>query len=128
MQGRRNPFVAQEGIPFLIAALVLIWLTWRYLPQVWLPLPIAALIVSFLVFRDPVRVIPSSALGIVSPVDGTVVQVDTVAEGVTTPSQTGSDAEEEERPRSEEDRRPEEGGHPARIDRPLRARCEPSAS
>ncbi len=81
MQGRRNPFVAQEGIPFLIAALVLVWLTWRYLPQAWLALPIAAFIVLFLVFRDPVRAIPSSALGIVSPVDGTIVQVDTVAEG-----------------------------------------------
>ncbi len=81
MQGRRNPFVAQEGIPFLIAALVLVWLTWRYLPHVWLALPVAAFIVSFLVFRDPVRAIPSSALGIVSPVDGTIVQVDTVTEG-----------------------------------------------
>ncbi len=81
MQGRRNPFVAQEGIPFLIAALVLIWATWRYLPHFWLPLPIAAFIVLYLVFRDPIRAIPSSALGIVSPVDGTIVQVDTVTEG-----------------------------------------------
>ena len=81
MQGRRNPFVAQEGIPFLIAALVLVWLTWRYLPQIWLPLPIAAFVVLLLVFRDPVRAIPSSALGIVSPVDGTIVQVDRLDEG-----------------------------------------------
>ena len=81
MQGRRNPFVAQEGIPFLIAALVLFWLTWRYIPHIWLPLPAAAFLVLSLVFRDPVRVIPSSALGIVSPVDGTIVRVDTVNEG-----------------------------------------------
>ncbi len=80
MQGRRNPFVAQEGIPFLIAALVLTWLAWRYLSQVWLPLPIALIVVMFLVFRDPVRAIPSSALGIVSPVDGRIVKVDTVTE------------------------------------------------
>ena len=81
MQGRRNPFVAQEGIPFLIAALVLVWLTWRYIPHIWLPLPAAAFVVLFLVFRDPVRAIPSTALGIVSPVDGTIVQVDTLNEG-----------------------------------------------
>ena len=81
MQGRRNPFVAQEGIPFLIVALVLVWLAWRYLPHVWLPLPAAALIAAFLVFRDPVRAIPSSALGIVSPVDGTIVDVDSISAG-----------------------------------------------
>lgn len=81
MQGRRNPFVAQEGIPFLILALVLVWLAWRYLPPAWMALPVAAFVVLFLVFRDPVRAIPSSALGIVSPVDGTVTEVGTLAEG-----------------------------------------------
>ena len=81
MQGRRNPFVAQEGIPFLLVSAFLIWATWRYLPQAWLPLPVAALLVLFLVFRDPVRQIPSSALGVVSPVDGTIVSVESVDGG-----------------------------------------------
>jgi phosphatidylserine decarboxylase len=81
VQGRRNPFIAGEGIPFLVVSFFLIWLTWRYLPPVWLPLPIAASIVVFLVFRDPVRRIPSSALGVVSPVDGTIESVDSVDGG-----------------------------------------------
>jgi phosphatidylserine decarboxylase len=81
VQGRRNPFVAREGIPFLLATAFLIWATWRYLPHVWLPLPVAASLVVFLVFRDPVRQIPSSALGVVSPVDGTIVSVESVDGG-----------------------------------------------
>ncbi len=82
MQGRRNPFVAQEGIPLLVLAAVLIWLTWRYLPPIWLPLPSAALLVLYLVFRDPLRAIPSSALGVVSPVDGTVVDISSESGGL----------------------------------------------
>ena len=76
VQGRRNPFVAREGIPFLLVTALLIWATWRYLPHLWLPLPGAAFVVVFLVFRDPVRQIPSLALGVVSPVDGTIVSIE----------------------------------------------------
>lgn len=81
MVGRRNPFVAREGIPFLLASLILIWAAWRYLPDAWMALPIALTVVLFLVFRDPVRSIPPSALGVVSPVDGKVVEVETVEGG-----------------------------------------------
>ena len=76
MVGRRNPFVAREGIPFLLASLFLIWAAWRYLPDAWIALPIALTVVLFLVFRDPVRSIPPSALGVVSPVDGKVVELE----------------------------------------------------
>ena len=81
MVGRRNPFVAREGVPFLLASLILIWAAWRYLPDAWTALPIALTVVLFLVFRDPVRGIPPSALGVVSPVDGKVVEVETVEGG-----------------------------------------------
>lgn len=81
MVGRRNPFVAREGIPFLLASIILIWVAWRYLPVAWIALPAALTVVLFLVFRDPVRAIPPTALGIVSPVDGRVVEVDTVEGG-----------------------------------------------
>ena len=36
----------------------------------------------FLLFRDPHRVIPASPLGVISPVDGTVLSVDQVDHGV----------------------------------------------
>ncbi len=72
MQGRRNPFVAREGIPFLIATIVAGWLAYRYLDLVWLGAAAAVFVILFLVFRDPRRVIPSSPLGVVSPADGRV--------------------------------------------------------
>lgn len=44
----------------------------------WLALvPAVALVFMYLLFRDPVRAGPSVALGVVSPVDGEVVAVDT---------------------------------------------------
>lgn len=81
MKGRRNPFVAREGIPFLVASLAAIAFAWQLgyalyagllaLPFVWL----------VLVFRDPRREIPAVPLGVVSPVDGTVEKVDLTDKG-----------------------------------------------
>ncbi|MDJ0909705.1 MAG: phosphatidylserine decarboxylase [Woeseiaceae bacterium] len=81
MQGRRNPFVAREGIPFLIATIVAGWLAYRYLDLVWLGAAAAVFVILFLVFRDPRRVIPSSPLGVVSPADGRVESVERIDEG-----------------------------------------------
>ena len=81
MQGRRNPFVAREGIPFLIATIALGWLSYRYLDLVWLGAAAVLFVILFLIFRDPRRVIPSSPLGVVSPADGRVVSVDRIDEG-----------------------------------------------
>ncbi len=81
MQGRRNPFVAQEGIPFLIATVVAGWLAYRYLDHLWLGAAAVVFVILFLVFRDPRRVIPSSPLGVVSPADGWVESVERVSEG-----------------------------------------------
>lgn len=80
MQGRRNPFVAQEGIPFLIATVIAGWLAYRYLDLWWLGAAVVVFFILFLVFRDPRRVIPSSPLGVVSPADGKVVTVDRISE------------------------------------------------
>ncbi len=75
MKGKRNPFVAREGIPFLAVSLVAIWLGWQYL-GVYYAIPPAILFVYFgVIFRDPRRNVPAVPLGIVSPVDGTVVEV-----------------------------------------------------
>ena len=82
MQGRRNPFVAQEGIPFLLLICLAGWLTYWYLDLVWVSVPAVLFVLLYLVFRDPRRSIPSAPLGVVSPADGRVVSVDRLDEGV----------------------------------------------
>ena len=82
MEGRRNPFIAGEGIPFLVATAVAFVLALRYL-DVAVAAGLALLFfVLVLVFRDPRRVIPASPLGVVSPVDGQVVEVGLADKGV----------------------------------------------
>jgi len=77
MQGQRNPFVAQEGLPILGLVAALVVLILRYF-EPWLALlPLAAFVWLVLLFRDPRRDVPPVALGIVSPVDGEIVEVAT---------------------------------------------------
>ncbi|MBT8095456.1 MAG: hypothetical protein KJO19_00355 [Woeseia sp.] len=75
MKGRRNPFIAREGIPFVLLVLAAIalasWFSMNVLAMLLLPV----LGWLLLVFRDPRRRIPASPLGIVSPVDGKVIEV-----------------------------------------------------
>ena len=82
LHGRRNLFVAREGIPLLLIALTGSWLTFRFLGA--LPVVIPALLTLWLVlvFRDPRRHIPAAPLGVVSPVDGRVAAVDLADKGV----------------------------------------------
>lgn len=82
MQGRRNPFVAQEGLPFLIVTAVAAAAIVRYADPFWALVPLALFVILVLVFRDPRRPIPSSPRGVVSPVDGCVVEVTRVDSGV----------------------------------------------
>ncbi len=73
-----HPFIAREGWPFVIGAVViaviintlagLIWAT-----PFWL---IALFILQF--FRDPPRVIPQEANAVLSPADGKIVAVESV--------------------------------------------------
>ena len=75
MKGRRNPFVAREGFPFLAVALIAVFFAWQ-LGGIGTAIPPAILLIYFLlVFRDPRRNVPAVPLGIVSPVDGTVVNI-----------------------------------------------------
>ena len=69
MEGRRNPFVAREGVPFLFIAAAAFLAALRFLD---IGVAIAAALLFFvfvLIFRDPRRNIPASPLGVVSPVD-----------------------------------------------------------
>ena len=82
MEGRRNPFVAQEGIPFLLIAAGAFILALRYFDIALAVAAAALFFVLLLVFRDPRRVVPASPLGVVSPVDGRVVSIDLADRGV----------------------------------------------
>ena len=75
MEGRRNPFVAREGISFLLVALLATGITWELAGMLYAVAPMALLVWLFLVFRDPKRRIPAMPLGVVSPVDGVVTEV-----------------------------------------------------
>ena len=82
MEGRRNPFVAREGLPFVLSAALAFGLALRYLDIAFAFAAALLLFVFVMVFRDPRRGIPASPLGVVSPVDGQVVDVDLVDKGV----------------------------------------------
>ncbi|MDX1404389.1 MAG: hypothetical protein R3192_07625 [Woeseiaceae bacterium] len=82
MKGRRNPFVAREGIPFLVVPILAAWLAWQYLGIAYAIPPVLVFIYFAVVFRDPRRNVPAVPLGIVSPVDGTVVEVGLTDKGV----------------------------------------------
>ena len=78
MEGRRNPFIAREGIPFLLVVAAAFLAAVRYMEWVF-ALPAGLLFIAlWLLFRDPRRTIPAAPLGVVSPVDGRVVAVDKV--------------------------------------------------
>jgi len=82
LEGRRNPFVAQEGLPFLFAVAVAFVLALRFLDVAFAVAAALLFFVLILVFRDPRRGIPASPLGIVSPVDGRVLKIDLADRGV----------------------------------------------
>lgn len=77
LRGQRNPFVAQEGLPLMFLAAALVIFSLRYF-DAWLALlPLVVFVLLFMLFRDPRRYVPPVALGVVSPVDGEVVAVET---------------------------------------------------
>jgi phosphatidylserine decarboxylase len=72
---RRNPFVAREGIPFLVAAAALAVYAWYFLDVAVATGAASLFFLFFLVFRDPRRTVPASPMGVMSPVDGRVLRV-----------------------------------------------------
>ena len=76
VHGKRNPFIAQEGIlPIVLVVAAGVALVGYY--DSWFALvPAILLVLLLLLFRDPIREVPSVALGVVSPADGTVVAVE----------------------------------------------------
>jgi phosphatidylserine decarboxylase len=82
LEGRRNPFVAREGVPFLILTAVAFVLALHYFDIAFAIAAGLLFFVLILVFRDPRRTIPASPLGVVSPVDGEVIGIDLADKGV----------------------------------------------
>lgn len=82
MEGRRNPFVAREGIPYMLVAAAAVVAVWHYLGVLYAIAPFALFAYLFLIFRDPERAVPAAPLGVVSPVDGEVIDVGLTDSGV----------------------------------------------
>ncbi len=83
MHGRRNPFVAQEGLPWLGLVLAAVFIVLRYSEPLFALIPAAMFVVLYLIFRDPLRFVPSVALGVFSPVDGKVLETGRIEDGET---------------------------------------------
>ena len=76
MHGKRNPFVAQEGVLPMLLTVVAAVLLIRYSDPWYAVLPGILFVLMYLLFRDPPRTAPSVALGVISPADGEVVAVE----------------------------------------------------
>jgi len=76
VHGRRNPFVAQEGLlPMALIVAIGVFII-RY-GNPWLAIiPGILFVLAYLLFRDPRRDIPSVALGVVSPADGEIIEIE----------------------------------------------------
>lgn len=82
MEGRRNPVVASEGIPFLLALLLITGVIFKFWSPVYAVFPVPPLIVMFMIFRDPKREVPATPLGVVCPADGVIAEVGVTDKGV----------------------------------------------
>jgi phosphatidylserine decarboxylase len=81
LKARRELLVASEGIPLLFALTVVTAAAAWFVGFEYAALPFGLLVLLLFVFRDPVRVIPAAPLGVVSPVDGTIMEVTTGDDG-----------------------------------------------
>lgn len=75
MNGRQTPLIAGEGFPYVAVALVATGATWYVLGGAYASAPALASLWLFLIFRDPARDTPAVPLGVISPVDGKVIEV-----------------------------------------------------
>lgn len=78
---KKHTFIALEGRPYILLSLCAAGMLWFYLGldaslPVW-PLPL----ILAILFRDPIRTIPSEPLAVVSPVDGVITEVIPVRDG-----------------------------------------------
>lgn len=75
-------FIAVEGVPFLLAFAAITAAVWYASGPLYALIPFAALVFCCLIFRDPRRGVVAEPLGVVSPVDGKVVEVGITEQGL----------------------------------------------
>lgn len=80
MKARRELLVASEGIPILLVVAALTAGVAYYANLLYAIAPFVLLVHLLLLFRDPGRKVPAAPLGVVSPVDGTVAEVNEIAD------------------------------------------------
>ena len=66
----------------MVASVLGMWLAFRFLGPVFVALPTLLFGLFWMIFRDPRRQIPAIPLGIVSPVDGRITEIDLADRGV----------------------------------------------
>lgn len=79
MLSYRYPLIAREGWTWILATILSALIIHLMYGMLSVPLWLLVLVLLFL-FRDPARKVPAVPLGIVSPVDGKIVAVDTVSD------------------------------------------------
>ncbi len=78
----RHPLVAKEGWKFIFIGIVAMLFAIRYEWLIFGIFVFAYLAAAYLLFRDPYREIPSLPLAVLSPVDGRVIELKTLNEGL----------------------------------------------
>ncbi|HEX2138126.1 MAG TPA: phosphatidylserine decarboxylase [Woeseiaceae bacterium] len=81
MIDRSKSFIAGEGVPVLVGLGTLAAALWYVGGYAYALLAAALVAAGFLVFRDPRREIATAPLGVVSPVDGRIVDAGPVEDG-----------------------------------------------
>jgi phosphatidylserine decarboxylase len=81
VEGRRNSFIAREGMPFILVSVAAVVACLQWVGIVYTLIPLAFVVYFYLIFRDPIRAVPAAPLGVISPVDGYVVAVGMTGEG-----------------------------------------------
>ncbi len=84
LKRRRNPFIAREGLPIIALLVAAMMLGGWFLSPLFVLVGLPLLAWLVFVFRDPRRRIPASPLGVVSPVDGEVIETGTVDSAIGT--------------------------------------------
>jgi len=77
MSGNGHRLVAREGVPFLVTLLVLAVAAWvSFGPVASMAIVLLLLAPALVLFREPVCVLPSAPLAVLSPAGGRVVSVE----------------------------------------------------
>jgi len=69
-------------VPWLLITLIGAGAAWKFLGLIYATMPALLSVLAYLLFRDPYRAVPAAPLGIVSPVDGKVLEAGLIQRGI----------------------------------------------